>query len=213
MTNYNQLKLEEKEIINVFKKYLKDVTSFLETQHKKFIAKKNSDEMFEESIEIDKKNALIARDILDDCIWFIQKNEPRANHLRLVIAIINSLSDVKRISNYVVTLCKFYSKCNKDIDDATLTVVKEMGNLSISTVKELYQLISELDLKKLKSQANAKFKEYIDTYKSNFYNSINNSINNKESVKVITNTIVVIKNFDRTVDHMMNIIDNLLSIN
>ena len=101
MTNYKHLKQEEKELVNSFKTFLKNVLFFFEKQYKSFILKGNAEEMLDESIDMDKKYSSECRDILDDCIWFIQKNEPRANHLRLIVALINSLNDIKRISKMI----------------------------------------------------------------------------------------------------------------
>lgn len=215
MTNYKHLKQEEKELVNSFKTFLKNVLFFFEKQYKSFILKGNAEEMLDESIDMDKKYSSECRDILDDCIWFIQKNEPRANHLRLIVALINSLNDIKRISNYAVTLCRFYNKCINDINDDTFKIVKNIGTLTLNTVKQLLQIIEEFNWdSNTKKKSKDIFDNYIEKYKATYYSSIKTTIQNKnvDSVKFIANSVVVIKNFDRTVDHIMNIVENLLNI-
>ncbi len=212
MTNYGQLKAEEKEIINTFKSYLLESLNFFEATFNGFMDKVNADELFDDAIEKDKKLIRTGRDILDDCIWFIQKNEPRANHLRLIIAIINSLNDVKRLSSHTVTLAKFNSKCVEEIDKHSYEVLGAMGKNTISTNKKLYALIDKFDLENMKKNAKSIFQEHIQEYKNNFYASVRNFLQSKQQEKFIANAVIVLKNFDRTVDHMMNIVDNLLTV-
>ncbi len=212
MTNYGQLKNEEKEIINTFKSFLLSSINFYETVFDGMLKKVNVEELFDEAIEKDKNFIKYGQDILDDCIWFIQKNEPRANHLRLVIAIINSLNDVKRISNYTVTLAKFNSKCFEEMDNVTYEIIGSMGKNTIDTNKKLYSLIEKFDLETMKKESKEIFQEHIQKYKNNFYSSVRNFIQNNEKEKFIANAVIVLKNFDRTVDHMMNIIENLVFV-
>ncbi len=212
MTNYGQLKAEEKEIINTFKSYLWDTITFFETTFNNIITKNNAEELFDDSIEKDKKLINQGRDILDDCIWFIQKNEPRANHLRLIIAIINSLNDVKRISNYTVTLTKFYNKCFEEMDKITYNVIGSMGKNTIDTIKKLYQLVDKFDIEQMKQASKQIFQDHIQAYKANFYESVRNFLQSKEKPKYVANAVIVLKNFDRTVDHCMNIVDNLVTV-
>lgn len=213
MTNYKYLKIEEKEIIEKFNGFLLEVITFYEKEYTNYINHTDSQKMFEEAIEIDKKNIKHAHDILDECVWFIQKNEPRTSHLRLIIAVINSLIDIKRISSYVVTFCKFY---NKQIDAKSNYIFKrivEVGQLSIDTTKKLYDLIEEYNLDTLSVKANLIFDDFIEQYKMRYVESITDSLKNKTiNSKFVASTIIVIKNFDRFVDHMMNIVENLVNI-
>ncbi|MGL4950222.1 MAG: PhoU domain-containing protein [Mycoplasma sp.] len=213
MTSYKNLKIEEKEIIEKFKAFLLKVIDAQENYFIDFVAGKDAGEMFYESVEMDKKNLKKARDILDECIWFIQKNEPRANHLRLIIAVINSLNDIKRISNYIVTFSKFCSKQTAEDREILKKEFEPLGKLSIQTVRSLYKLIDEFELETIKEKADIIFEKFIDQYKESYTKSIKGSMKCKnESTKFVINTVVIVKNFDRFVDHTMNIIENLLTI-
>lgn len=214
MINYNQLKQDEKEIINRFKQFLNHVMHFYEETFNEFIHNKNCELAFYESIDIDKKNIGFCRDILDDCIWFIQRNEPRANHLRLIVAIINSLNDIKRISSYTVTLSKYYYKRINDIDEQTVKVIAEIGTLTIKSSHSLCNIIEQFDFVDMKKKANKIFDDYIEKYKKMFYDSIHSTLetSKKTNTKFIANLVVVLKNFDRTIDHLMNIIENISNI-
>ncbi len=68
MTNYAQLKTEEKEIINTFKSYFLEVLNTFEHTFNAIMDKVGSEELFDESIDKDKKLMNQGRDILDDCI-------------------------------------------------------------------------------------------------------------------------------------------------
>ncbi|MGL4951841.1 MAG: PhoU domain-containing protein [Mycoplasma sp.] len=213
MTSYKNLKTEEKEIIVKFKSFLLNAIDYQEKCFNDFLEGKDSSEMFFEAIEVDKKNIKKSRDILDECIWFIQKNEPRANHLRLIIAVINSLNDIKRISNYNVTFTKFCSKQTPDDIAILKKEIKPLGQISIKSVRELYVLIEEFELSTIKEKSDIIFEKFIEQYKEIYTKSIKGSLKCKnESTKFVVNTVVIVKNFDRFVDHTMNIIENLLAI-
>lgn len=216
MINYRYLKQEEKELVNKFKDFLTTVLDFYENSFNIF-SKKNSladsDEAYDDAIQQDNKNITNCRDILDDCIWFIQKNEPRANHLRLIVAIINSLNDVKRISSYTVKMSKYCYKMLSEMDDDTVKIIYNIGLLTIKTSKQLLKIICEFNLDEMKNESRKIFEQYVDKYKKMFYESIKITLDKKQDAQFVANSIIVIKNFDRTIDHLMNIIQNLVSIN
>ncbi|MGL4948288.1 MAG: PhoU domain-containing protein [Mycoplasma sp.] len=213
MTNYKNLKIEEKEIIERFKTFLLEVINTQEKFFNDFLCGIDVNEILFESIEKDRRFIKKSRDILDECIWFIQKNEPRANHLRLIIAVINSLSDIKRISNYIVTFSKFCSKQSAEDIEILKTEIKPLGSLSIETVKKLYDLISNFELETIKTNSEAVFEKFIVQYKESYTKTIKGTLKCKnDSTKFVVNTVVIVKNFDRFVDHVMNIIENLLTI-
>ena len=49
------------------------------------------------------------RDVKDDCIWIISKDQPRANHLRFIVAILYSARDLERIAEQAYNIV-WYSK-------------------------------------------------------------------------------------------------------
>lgn len=213
MTNYTNLKLEEREIMEHFKVFLNEVIEFYEDQLKAYIQHKDCEAFFEKAIDTDKRNLRKSYDLLDECIWFIQKNEPRANHLRLIIAIINSLNDIKRISKYTLAFSNFYFKEGEDRNDFIVGKIEQLGHLSVATMKSLYELIIEFELDKISERAKKIFENFILEYKEKYVNSINESIHlHNGNTRFIARTIIVVKNFDRSVDHVMNIIENMLTI-
>lgn len=214
MTNYNNLKIEEKEIIINFKVFLNEIIDFFEKQFNAYLENKNAEEIFDESSELEKRFLRKSNDILDECIWFIQKNEPRANHLRLIIAIINSLNDTKRMSNYIVSFSKFHIKqsllCN---DELIKTKIGSIGRLTIETMHKLYELIDGFNLKTIQAESKIIFNDFLEKYRVEYVDSIDNSVKRQDcDISFIANTIIMIKTFDRFIDHMINIIDNLVTI-
>lgn len=214
MTNYNNLKIEEKEIIISFKNFLNEIIDFFEKQFNAYLENKNADEIFDESSELEKRFLRKSNDILEECIWFIQKNEPRANHLRLIIAIINSLNDTKRMSNYIVSFSKFHIKQNLVSEDQLVTnKITSIGKLTIETMHKLYNLIDVFNLKTIQSESKIIFNDFLEKYRIEYVNSLDDSIKkNNCDISFLANTIIMIKTFDRFIDHMMNIIENLVTI-
>ncbi|MCF0227672.1 MAG: PhoU family transcriptional regulator, partial [Malacoplasma sp.] len=51
----------------------------------------------------DKSNSLEA-EMLEECIWHISRNTPVASHLRFIISIIYSISDLERMADYVISI-------------------------------------------------------------------------------------------------------------
>ncbi len=98
------------------------------------------------------------------------------------------------------------------MDKHTYDVLGTMGKNTIATNKKLYALIDKFDLENMKKNAKLIFQEHIQEYKNNFYASVKNFLQNNEKEKFIANAVIVLKNFDRTVDHMMNIVDNLITV-
>lgn len=82
---------------------------------------------------------IMINDLLSNCVWNIQKNEPRANHLRFIIAIINSLRDMEFLNNSYLSLLKFFMKrqLSQDIYKHFLEAYKVTNNVSNTILDEL----------------------------------------------------------------------------
>lgn len=82
---------------------------------------------------------IMINDLLSNCVWNIQKNEPRANHLRFIIAIINSLRDMEFLNNSYLSLLKFFMKrqLSQDIYKHFLEAYKVTNNVSNTILEEL----------------------------------------------------------------------------
>ncbi len=98
------------------------------------------------------------------------------------------------------------------MDKLTYTVIGGMGKNTITTIKKLYQLVDKFDLDQMKTASKQIFQDHIQEYKANFYTSVKNFLQSNEKPRYVANAVIVLKNFDRTVDHCMNVVDNLLTV-
>ena len=55
-------------------------------------------------------------ELLDECIWTISKDDPRANHLRFIISIIYSTKDISRSCEYAQSIAKIIVRNNINQD-------------------------------------------------------------------------------------------------
>ena len=102
-SNYQLVKTSEKDLTQHFFKFYNHVRN----EWKKLISilKENktiSDENYKMFKRMENKSNHMEADILDESIWSISRNQPVANHLRFVISIIYSISDLERMADYVI---------------------------------------------------------------------------------------------------------------
>lgn len=150
--------------------------------------------------------------IMDECIWTLSKNQPYANHLRYIIAILNSIKDLERIADLAKNTTKFFikHKVSKEFRKIILNAVKAaivvmnkvFKSLHANTALESYQTWQGAD--------NSFRKEYKE-----LLTSISTALkkhSTKEIVDLFQGAILVIKHVERLVDHTGNIAENFMFI-
>ena len=214
MTNkYLTLKNDEKKIFETFASQFLVFISELEEVCKKFKNDYDPEKLFEETLQYDKKNTIIVNDIIDECIWLIQKNEPRANHLRFFISLINSSDNLKRTSAYIVNFAKFYRKQNQFITKKYKEELSYLFELTISYIKKLFNVFKNFPIQINEEEYTNTFNMFLKEYKKLSSKLISETINSEKKLDAnfITAIVIVIKNFDRYLDITIYIIDNFLN--
>lgn len=214
MTNkYQSIKEDEKNIfknfINCFEAILLEINDIYE----KFKKQYNSEKLFDEALKFDQQNILVTNDIIDDCVWLIQKNEPRANHLRFFIAIISSCNNLKRSSAYIVNFAKFYYKENEHINEHYLKEITKIFELTITHLNKLFNIINKWPIKIDQDACTKIFNDFLKIYKKYSNEIILNTIKHEKKIssKFISALVIAIKNFDRYIDNTIYIIENFSS--
>lgn len=210
--NYSVLKDNEAVLLVQFKEFFEETIDFSAFVLGAFIKNDDNVELFEVAIEKDHSINVKRKDLIDECIWSIQKNNPRANHLRFIICLINSLSDIRRISSHAVNFSKFYAKNNSEINDKIRDRIIDLYSLTIQAMKDLHNVIFSLkkeeERKKIIDEI---FRNFLKSYKHRYYEII--SVKDEiHSDKYLSNLIIFLKNLDRQVDHCLNIAYNFLAI-
>lgn len=214
MTNrYLILKNDEKKIFETFTNQFKVFINELENVCDKFKNDYDFEKLFEESLAYDKKNIVINNDIIDECVWLIQKNEPRANHLRFFISLINSCNNLKRTSAYIVNFAKFYRKQNKYITKTYKDEITQLFEITINYINKLFNIFNEFPVEINEDEYNETFHQFLKEYKKISSKLVSDTINcdKKLDPNFITSIVIVIKNFDRYLDTTIYIIDNFLN--
>jgi phosphate transport system protein len=150
--------------------------------------------------------------IQDDCIWSISKNEPLANHLRYIVAILNSVKDLERMGDYAVSAIRFFA--NNQVSD-------EIRNLIVAILKEaltgMNKVINSLKVKpatdtyQICRAAHTLFKKRYSKMLEQLSGILKNrSVEQIE--KLFQGAIIIIKHIERLMDHLANISENFVFI-
>ena len=221
MINYELTKQAEDNLSKTFFKYvdhvLKEWNYLLEGLKK---SKKISPQRIQEIFKMEEQSNHFEAEILDDCIWTISKYQPVANHLRFVISIINSIKDLERMADYVISTAKFIylhdTFDEEQIDliiegiQASITAVTEILNLL--TIKKEDKINNEISIfqesTKIHSSYNVKYQNIINKLSRIAYDESTAS----KAADAMNNCFIILKHTERSVDHAINIIENFVYI-
>lgn len=151
------------------------------------------------------------RDIRDECIWTISKDQPRASHLRFIIAILYSIRDLERVAEQSYNVLFFSKKFKLPIQlRKFLGDILQLINVSLA---RMYEIIKDNDCEKYEAEITGIFEKFKEKYKNvttTLIEKVFGEIKNK--AQVIYNFSIVMKYLDRIMDHMMTVYDNFLMI-
>ncbi|MGL5617897.1 MAG: hypothetical protein ACRCWU_02435 [Metamycoplasmataceae bacterium] len=156
-TNYNTLIKSEKTL----KKMIVEFLEYSLATHKKFwkyIYLKENGHKIIDSISVNvKESEQKARDLVDECIWTISKDDPRANHLRFIISIIYCSRDIEKSISYTLSMAKIYVR--KQISHEQITMIKKIVDNYLHLLAKFIEIYKE---KKIKEVFDATEKMYFD---------------------------------------------------
>lgn len=212
--NYSLLKDSENELLEKFQTFAKHVINSWKELHKVLQSNSTvSQEKLNHFFELEDQSNHFEAEILDDSIWAISKNQPIGNHLRFIIAILNSITDLERMADYVMSAAKFFYTHQK-IDN-------KIANLLIASIKDSSSYVEKifdcLMTKKAVESYDVAVK-YQKTYQEKYaaamveLSKILHSKTAKEIANILTGAIIVFKHVERNVDHALNIAENFLYI-
>ncbi|WP_412032192.1 PhoU domain-containing protein [Malacoplasma muris] len=156
------------------------------------------------------------RDIRDDCIWIISKDQPRASHLRYIIAVLYSIKDIERMSDYAYTISRILKK-----EKITTVMVNRLSSLlgkSIDFYDCIIDVLSKDDLSEYEEKIQSMFNSFRIDYKNFLTNSIelfSKTLSPSDVSQFISyyfNFSIIIKYIDRIVDHCLSIYKNFVSV-
>ncbi|MDE5651573.1 MAG: hypothetical protein K2H80_00695 [Ureaplasma sp.] len=215
--NYILLKEKEQEIINEFLNFYDQTLKIIAEFESYLLDNKNKDvglddKVYDEIIDKIRKNELIGQDLLSNCIWTIQKNEPRASHLRFIIAIIYSIRNLNNITRYTNKICKWLNK--EKVKPEFLKVLISSLQLTYQRSLKIYSYIANNNWNEMKEIYENESEDYHSKMKNtiSMISTENGSkwkLNNKELIEYI----YAIGRIERIVDMQDNIINDLSDLN
>lgn len=159
--NYGLLKESENEIMSEFRVFYDYIIEIQSTLYDSLTTCKNqniSEEDFENIQSMVKKSEIMHNDLLSNCIWLIQKNEPRASHLRFIIAIVYSIKSLLYVSDGVVKIANFFYK-KKIIPELFKEFLVAYAD-TIELSKEIANSLTERDISAVVQNLKDKFDTY-----------------------------------------------------
>lgn len=206
--NYGLLKESEIEIMTEFRVFYDYIIEIKVTLYDYLINSQNqniSEEEFENLIEMSKKSEILYNDLLSNCIWLIQKNEPRASHLRFIIAIVYSIKSLLHICDGIMKIAKFFFK--KKIMPELFQEFMHAYQDTIDLSKKIASSLVERDISAVVQNLKEGFEEYHQEIKNlvrkcAYIHDDNLYRDNKDLINFIIN----IGRLERIIDRQENIL-------
>ena len=218
-SNYELVKTSEKDLTQHFFKFYRHVRN----EWKKLIdtlkeSKTISDECYKTFKKMENKSNHMEADILDESIWSISRNQPVANHLRFVISIIYSISDLERMADYVIN-CVNIIRQNK-LTNRAVEIILDAFKLSYACMEKIFGLLETREKIKVDPvaayyQANLVMNNYRKQHKEILkdLSEIMYGKNTPEQIEIILSSIsIIVKYAERNVDHTVNILENFVYV-
>lgn len=208
--NYGLLKESENEIMGEFRIFYDYIIEIQSTLYNSLIARKDqniTEEDFDNIQSMVKKTEIMHNDLLSNCIWLIQKNEPRASHLRFIIAIVYSIKSLLYISDGVVKIANFFYK-KKIIVELFKEFLTAYEN-TIELSKEIANSLTERDISIVMQNLKDKF----DTYHQEIKNLVRKCAyihddNLYRDNKDLINFIINVGRLERLIERQENILSD-----
>ena len=148
-TNYNILLRSEKQLKKLVLEYLDLVYKI----HTKAWAELNASAPADYGVVFDnverrlKRALLQEEELIDECIWTISKDDPRANHLRFIVSIIYCTKDLTRACEYAQSILKIIIRRN--LDAAALDPLRPIVKTYLELLAKIIKVYSSAQEDKL----------------------------------------------------------------
>ncbi|HBJ2610798.1 phosphate transport system regulatory protein PhoU [Clostridium botulinum] len=146
----------------------------------------------------------LEKEIEDECIILIAKEQPLATDLRKIFTTLKIVTDLERMADHAVDIAKIAKKIKDEKYVKPLIKIPKMADLVQNMIKE--SLDSYVNENKEGAYKACTLDDEIDhIYKTTFKESIDTMIERKESINQLTQFLFVCKYLERIADHATNI--------
>lgn len=212
--NFETLRMSEDDLKKMLVKYYANVLK-IERKLISFLKqnKRITNAKFDQLYKLEIENNQWEAKILDEASWIISKDMPRAQHLRFVIAIIRSIRDLERMSDYVINVARYFhnrSSVNKQI----YKIVTNIGEKALIILKDVYNNLISGDKQNAKyySEQLIPAQEKFSAKYRSIFKQLGEIIFKAKDPDDALGAFTVIKNVERSVDHAVNIMENFVYI-
>lgn len=175
-TNYNILLKSEKKLKNLILSF----TLLAHEIHKKLWidAEKYVDSnlhiIFDNAERRLKRSKDLEDELLDECIWTISKDDPRANHLRFIISIIYSTKDISRACEYAQSIAKIIVRSHlsqniintlNPLKELYLKYIEDVIKLSESKLENKIDFFDEMNI-----EFESEYEKFLKVIRKNYEN-------------------------------------------
>ncbi|WP_434284544.1 phosphate signaling complex protein PhoU [Clostridium botulinum] len=146
----------------------------------------------------------LEKEIEDECIVLIAKEQPLATDLRKIFTTLKIVTDLERMADHAVDIAKIAKKIKDEKYVKPLIKIPKIADLVQNMIKE--SLDSYVNENKEGAYKACTLDDEIDhIYKTTFKESIDTMIERKESINQLTQFLFVCKYLERIADHATNI--------
>ncbi|MCR1935466.1 phosphate signaling complex protein PhoU [Clostridium tepidum] len=146
----------------------------------------------------------LEKEIENECIVLIAKEQPLATDLRKIFTTLKIVTDLERMADHAVDIAKIAKKIKDEEYIKSLTKIPKMADIVQNMIKE--SLDSYVNENKEEAYKACILDDEIDyIYKTTFKEYINTMIEKKETINQLTQFLFVCKYLERIADHTTNI--------
>lgn len=212
--NFETLRISEENLKKMFNQFFGHVIAM---EDKLLTILKNekriTPENFEMLFKLEQKSNKWEAKLIDEASWILSKDMPKATHLRYIIAVIRSIKDLERMSDYVINIARYFRKV-KRLNVHIANVLTDILSSSILILKDVYaNFLSGNNQNKeyyvtdlLPTQA-----KFASKYRIIFKQLGQIAFKSKNTEDAL-GAFTAIKNIERSVDRVVNIVENFVYI-
>lgn len=146
----------------------------------------------------------------DEIILLITKQQPVATDLRRLVALIRAAQDMERIGDYAVSIGKETIRIGINPKPYPEEQLREMGNLTITMLKEMLDAFVKEDVEKAKEIALRD--DQIDQYYGETMSAIEKMASSETTGSQAIQLALICKYIERAADHATNLAEALFFI-
>ena len=207
-TNYNSLITSEKNLKKMVFEFLEFSLS-THTKLWKYILREEDGHKIIDSIAVRVKEAeQKERDLVDECIWTISKDDPRANHLRFVISIIYSAKDIAIATSYSLAIAKTFVR--KQVNQNHIIMIQDLSKNYLELLQKYIKIYKDKKIKDIFEQTEKMYSEFIELSHEAIKN-IRTELTKEDSELDYFPISQIVKSMEGTVERIKSIFANAVS--